>query len=193
MTERDTTLAGSSMPIRVAIYTTGGKATGVDARTGHLREILETTGRSMLGRVRWQPLDAAVDGPAGDLAIAIDDVLIAIADDDAFLPVHASWHAVRLEVGPWVVEGDMPTLPGYDPGRALTRPSGEFVLLGDVRVGRLGGGEPQPAARQALINRYAVERVEADIMLGFFFPGAALGAAEEPETAVQGPLVARTS
>ena len=46
---------------------------------------------------------------------------------------------------------------------------------------------------RALTNCYAVKRVETDIMLGFFFPGAALGAAEEHEAAVQGPLVARTS
>ena len=46
---------------------------------------------------------------------------------------------------------------------------------------------------RALINRYAVERAETDIMLGFFFPGAFLVAAEEHEAAVQGPLVARTS
>ena len=29
----------------------------------------------------------------------------------------------------------------------------------------------------ALLNRYAVERVEADLMLGFYFPGAALAEA----------------
>ena len=33
-----------------------------------------------------------------------------------------------------------------------------------------------PIGKHALINRYGVERVEADIMLGFFFPGAAMAA-----------------
>ena len=82
------------------------------------------------------------DQPAGDLTIAIDDVLVAVADDEPTIPVHASWHAIRLEVGPYVVEGELPTLPGFDPGRALTRPTGEFVLLRDPRLGRIGGRQP---------------------------------------------------
>ena len=61
--------------------------------------------------------------PAGDLTIAIDDVLVAVADDESAIPVHASWHPIRLEVGPYVMDGELPTLPGYDPGRALTRPT----------------------------------------------------------------------
>ena len=36
----------------------------------------------------------------------------------------------------------------------------------------------------ALVNRYGVERVEADLMLGFFFPGAAMDdLPDEPEPA----------
>jgi hypothetical protein len=70
----------------------------------------------------------------------------------------------------------MPTLPGYDPGRALTRPSGEFVLLRDVRLARRDDPTRSvPLAHHALINRYGVERVDADIMLGFYFPGAEMG------------------
>lgn len=175
------------MPIRVDAYTVGGMASGLVARPGHVREILETTGQLDLTDVRWRALESAADAPAGDLTIAIDDVLIAVADDDSAVPVHASWHAIRLEVGPYVVEGDMPTLPGYDPGRALTRPSGEFVMLSDVRLGRVGGGPPAPIGRHGLINRYAVERVDADIMLGFFFPGAAMGAPEAAGTVVVAP------
>ena len=65
----------------------------------------------------------------------------------------------------------MPTLPGFDPGRALARPTGEFVLLRTSGVGpRRPGRRRHPAA--ALVNRYAVDRVAADLMLGFFFPGA---------------------
>lgn len=165
------TLAGSSMRIRVDAYTVGGKATGLVTVPGHLRDVLESTGELTLEEVRWQPLGSPAGSQAGDLTIAIDDVLIAVAEDDPSIPVHATWHAIRLDVGPYVIEGDMPTLPGYDPGRALTRPSGEFVMLRDVRLGRLGS-TPAPIGHHALINRYGVERVEADIMLGFFFPGA---------------------
>ncbi len=177
------------MSIRVDAYTIGGRASGFVALPGHLRDILESTRELALQQVRWQPLGSSVDGPAGDLTIAIDDVLIAVADDDPTIPVHASWHAIVLEVGPYVVEGDMPTLPGYDPGRALTRPSGEFVMLRDVRLGRPGSGPPAPIGRHALINRYGVERVDADIMLGFFFPGAAMGEREVAQAAgTPGPV-----
>jgi hypothetical protein len=157
------------MPIHVDAYTAEGVASGVLARSGYLRDALEVAGDLPLERVAWLANGAAASRPAGALTLHVDDVLIAVADDDPSIPVHASWHAIRLEVGPYIVEGEMPTLPGYDPGRALTRPSGEFVLLRDV-------------AHHALINRYGVERVDADIMLGFYFPGAEMGITTEVAT-----------
>ena len=54
-----------------------------------------------------------------------------------------------------VVEGDLATLPGFDPGRALTRPSGEFLLLKDIRLSV--GARPEAGVAvgdHALINRY---------------------------------------
>ena len=75
----------------------------------------------------------AVASAAGSLAIPSDDVLVAVADDDPGIPVHAAWHHIELETGPYTIEGELATLPGFDPGRALTRPSGEFLLLRDVR------------------------------------------------------------
>ena len=154
------------MPIQVDAYITGGMASGVLARAGHLREVLETDASLILERVTWHPLDGSAPRPAGEMAIAIDDPTI---------PVHAQWHALHLEVGPYGLDGELPTLPGYDPGRALTRPTGEFVMLRDVRMARLD--DPGPGVTigsHALVNRYGVERVSADLMLGFFFPGAAM-------------------
>jgi len=162
------------MPIKVDAYTVTGKASGTPARPGHLRDILEQLGELALQGVRWLPLGATQWQNAGDITIAIDDVLIAVTDGESSIPVHASWHALRIEVGPYVVEGELPTLPGYDPDRALARPNGEFVLLRDPRLGPLGSQSLVPIGGEALVNRYGVERVEADIMLGFFFPGAAL-------------------
>jgi hypothetical protein len=173
------------MPIHVDAYTAEGVASGVLARAGYLRDALEQAGDLPLERVAWQDLEAPSPRPAGALTIPIDEVLIAVADDDPSIPVHASWHAIRLEVGPYVVAGEMPTLPGYDPGRALTRPSGEFVLLRDVRLARREAPDQvMPLGHHALINRYGVERVDADIMLGFFFPGAVIGAMTEAGTTV---------
>jgi hypothetical protein len=171
------------MPIHVDAYTAEGVASGVLARSGYLRDALEGAGDLPLERVAWQEIDAQRSHPAGAVTIPIDEVLIAVADDDPSIPVHASWHAIRLEVGPYIVEGEMPTLPGYDPGRALTRPTGEFVMLRDVRLALVWAPDQvMPLGHHALVNRYGVERVDADIMLGFFFPGATIGATTEGET-----------
>ena len=161
------------MDITVDAYTVGGKAHGTLTGAGHLREILDQTGELALHGVRWQPLGASETQSAGDLTIAVDDVLVAVADGESAIPVHASWHALRIEVGPYVLEGELPTLPGYDPDRALARPNGEFVLIREPRLGR-AGGPLGPIGQEALVNRYGVEHVEADIMLGFFFPGATM-------------------
>jgi hypothetical protein len=163
------------MPIAVDAYTMGGVASGVSPRAGHVREAIEQEGRLVLERVQWRPLDGSAPQTIRDASIPIDDILIAVAAEDDALPVHAQWHAIRLELGPYVVEGEMPTMPGFDPGRALTRPTGEFVLLRDVRIGARQVGSTatdRPIAAHALVNRYVVESVQADLMLGFFFPGA---------------------
>ena len=174
------------MPIAVDAYTMGGVASGVSPRAGHLRETIEQEGRLVLEQVQWRPLDGSAPQRLREVAIPIDDILIAVAGEDDTLPVHAHWHAIRLELGPYVVEGEMPTMPGFDPGRALTRPAGEFVLLRDVRLGqRLAGVAAQaerPIGAHALINRYVVESVAADLMLGFFFPGAQM-VSTEPDSA----------
>lgn len=173
------------MPIRVDAYTAEGIARGVLARAGSLREVLEHERVLILERVQWQPLDGR-PGPSSGVSIPIDDVLIATDDEQASTPVHASWHGIRLEVGPYLVEGEMATLPGFDPGRALTRPSGEFVQLREVRIGRRTGRdtstEPVPVGDHALVNRYGVESVACDLMLGFFFPGAELIQSDVAET-----------
>ena len=173
------------MSIRVDAYMAEGIARGVLARAGSLREVLEHDGVLTLEGVHWQPLGGrAVPSPG--VSIPIDDVLVAVGDDDLGTPVHATWHGIRLEIGPYVVEGEMPTLPGFDPGRALTRPTGEFVLLKDVRIAPRSSGDPgatggAPVGRQALVNRYGVESVACDLMLGFFFPGAQMIQADVAE------------
>jgi len=170
-----------SMPIHVDAYMAGGMASGVLS----LREVLEHDGVLTLERVQWQPLDGR-PGPSSGVSIPIDDVLIASADEEPSVPVHASWHGIRLEVGPYLVEGEMATLPGFDPGRALTRPSGEFIQLREVRIGRRTGPgtstDPKPIGHLALVNRYGVESVACDLMLGFFFPGAEMIHSDVAET-----------
>ena len=161
------------MAIRVDAYTSGGMATGTLARPGALREALEVGGALPLDGAAWQGLDDPAARPAGSMSIPSDDILIAVGDDDPAGPVHAAWHRIHIEAGPYVLEGELPTLPGFDPGRALLRPSGEFLMLRDIRLSVRARPEAGVAlGDHALINRYTVDRVRADLQLGFFFPGA---------------------
>jgi hypothetical protein len=163
----------TKMAIRVDAYTSRGMASGVLARPGSLRDTLEADGSLLLDRAAWQAIDDVTARVAGSMTIPSDDVLIAVADDDPGIPVHASWHRVHLESGPYTVEGDLATMPGFDPGRALTRPSGEFLLLRDIRLSVRSNPDAGVAqGDHALVNRYGVDRIRADLMLGFFFPGA---------------------
>ena len=100
--------------------------------------------------------------------------------------VHAQWHTIEVDAGPYRVISEMPTMPGFDPGRALARPTGEFVFLRDARIRLIDRDDAGEAgADRLLVNRYTVDRVAADMMLGFFFPGAEMvltGAAAEEVT-----------
>jgi hypothetical protein len=163
------------MPIRVDAYTAEGIATGVIARAGPLRGALDAGPESSLviERATWLPLDGTGERPAGDVRVPPDDLFLVGSDEADSAPVHAAWHAVELDAGPYHVTGEMPTMPGFDPGRALARPTGEFVLLRDAHISlidRLDDGEA--TAPWLLVNRYTVDRIAADLMLGFFFPGA---------------------
>jgi len=161
------------MPIRVEIYAAEGVAIAAVAQDGSLREIVEAGQTLVLEGVSWHPLDGGPVQPVGNRSVAPDHVYIATTDAQEDGPVHAQWHDVPIDCGPYRVTGQMPTMPGFDPGRALTRPSGEFLLLRDIRLSvrsRPDAGVAQ--GDHALINRYAVDRIRADLMLGFFFPGA---------------------
>lgn len=176
------------MPIRVEIFAAGGIAVGGLARAGHVRDALECGDPLRIERATWHPLDGSKPRPLGEVTVAPDDVLLATAEEAADLPVHAQWHDVTLDVGPYEVRGQLPTMPGFDPGRALARPAGEFVPLRDVTIALAGepvAGLVRPAA---LANRYCVERVEADLMLAFFFPGAEIVTTPGSSVAAAGAL-----
>lgn len=166
------------MPIAVEAYTSAGEVRGIVAASGHIRDVVETETRLTIERATWS------DGRnGGSTVLEMDDVLIVPLLDDPSLPVHATWHPLRLEVGPYLVTGEMPTLPGFDPEKALARPTGSFVMLRTVEVLDGQTAEPIGAHVAALVNRYAVERFEAGLMLGFFFPGAHYEATQSEEPA----------
>jgi hypothetical protein len=161
------------MPIRVEAYTAGGVATGVVERSGSLREAIDGAGDLLIQTADWLPLDGSGGQSGQDVRLTKDDLLLLVGEEPETGPVHAQWHTIEVDAGPYRVVGEMPTMPGFDPGRALARPTGEFVLLRDARITLIGWADAgEASARSVLVNRYTVDRVEADLMLGFFFPGA---------------------
>ena len=177
------------MPIRVEAYTAGGVATGVVARSPSLREALDGAGDLLVERSRWLPLDGSGERPGGDVALPLDDLFLVVSDETEGGPVHAQWHTIEIDAGPYRVEGEMPTMPGFDPGRALARPTGEFVFLRDARIRLIGRDDAgEASAARLLVNRYTVDRVAADLMLGFYFPGAEMVMTGSAAAGVAGAL-----
>jgi hypothetical protein len=179
--------------MRVEAYTANGIATGVVAGAGHLREHLDGTRELLIEGSDWLPIDGSAGYRAGDVQLPVDDLLMVASDDLGDVPGHAQWHRIDLDSGPFRIEGELSTMPGFDPGRALTRPTGQFVLLRDVRitlVNEPGAGEASCA--HVLINRYTVDRIAADIMLGFFFPGAAMSMTLGGATTAGAPIQSAT-
>ncbi len=165
------------MATRVEVYTSAGMAGGIVTRSGSLRDALSAGERLQIEGAVWQGIDDLQPRPAGTVDVSVDEILVAVADDEPDAPVHAAWHHVHLQSGPYNVEGELATLPGFDPGRSLARPSGEFVLLRDVRLSLRDHPEAGVSiGDHALVNRYGVEQIDADLMLGFFFPGATITA-----------------
>jgi hypothetical protein len=161
------------MPIRIEAYTADGILAGTIASPGHLRDALESAPQLPVAAATFSPLDGRPPSTLADVPLVIDEVIVATSDEALPGPIHAVWHDVVIEAGPYRIEGELATLPGFDPGRALTRPTGEFVHLRDVSVALLDRPEAGRATHpEGLVNRYLVDMVESDIMLGFFFPGA---------------------
>jgi hypothetical protein len=123
---------------------------------------------------RWFPMDGSAPTDVADTTIDPDDILLIVTPDPGFT-VHMAWYAVTLDVGPYRVAGQLATHPGFDPARAIARPTSTFIALSDATIELAGRDRAGSAARAYLhVNRYAVERVTSSLMLGYFFPGARL-------------------
>ena len=125
------------MTIRVDAYTADGMARGVLSRAGHLREALDASDDVLLERASWQAADDA--GTASD-RVRHDRGRRHRRGGHGRRPDDPGPR--RLASGPPARPGrtsstaSCPTIPGFDPGRALTRPTGSFVVLRDVRMRR---------------------------------------------------------
>lgn len=123
---------------------------------------------------RWFPLDGSPPSDQRHLQVAPDDILIIATPPESIL-VHMTWFSVTLDLGPYRVAGELATHPGFDPERALARPSGIYVPLREARIELVDESGAGTADRAHVhVNRYAVERVVSTLMLGHYFPGAQL-------------------
>ena len=162
------------MAIRLQAYTAEGLLTGAVAAEGRLVELLASTSPVIVENAVITPFEGPPQVATGWSSVEVDDLMVVVATPETVAPVHAAWHILLLDVGPYRVRGELPALPGFDPARALARPTGPFVLLARLTVKLRAGGPAGVSDQHALafVNRYAVDAVESDIHLGFFFPAA---------------------
>ena len=179
------------MTMRLEAHTSEGVRSGTVHTEGSLTELLETVDVLWVTDGHLAPLDGspAIADPNGRIALPIDELIVVVAPSDTTIPMHAAWHDVQLTAGPYELTGQMPTLPGFDAARALARPTGTFVLL--ARATLCLSGHPEAGLVElplALVHRYMVERVQSDLELGFYFPGAGSGTPDGlPRRLLTGP------
>jgi hypothetical protein len=167
------------MAIDFEAYTAEGLLTGSVVADGRLVDLLASFSSVVVENAVLAPFDGPPQRADGWSSVEVDELLIVIAAPETVTPFHVVWHDVALSVGPYRVLGQLPAMPGFDPARALARPTGAFILLGRAQVdlqaaGLAGGFNEHP---YVWVNRYGVDAVTSDLDLGFFFPGAAEAAA----------------
>ena len=162
------------MSFTLDAYTADGLLAGVAATDGRLVDLLAGSTTVDLDGAVLLPFDGPPERADGRVRIDIDDLLAVVAGPESVPPFHASWHPMTVEAASYRISGELPATPGFDPGRALARPTGPFILLGHVTVALRSHGVAAGQNEHALlwINRYAVEAVVGSLELGFFFPGA---------------------
>lgn len=158
----------------VEVFTPTGVLAGLTAGVPLSSSGPDLTSALQIREARWFPLDGGRGEQLRDAQVAPDDILVIVAPVPAVL-VHMTWYSVTLDIGPYRVTGELATHPGFDPERALARPSGIFVPLREARIELVDEAGAGAAERDhVLVNRYAVERVVSSLMLGHYFPGARL-------------------
>lgn len=182
------------MAIPIEAYTSDGILTGLVETPGRIRDVLETLDEVRIAPVKGLTLDGQRSESSGE--VFPSDSLLLVVPDEADIPVHAVWHHVDCEIGPYAVAGELPMMPGFDPDKALARPTGTYVLLREVVVRVRDDPDRVVASHpRLLVNRYDVESVASEIMLGFFFPGARLDvrSSDESDVALEGTEAGGTS
>ena len=106
---------------QVEAFTAGGVMRGAMSGPPEFRVDSGTALPVAIDRATWHPLIGGPSERRGPVRLDADDVLV-LWSEGQDLPIHASWHDVELVLGPYSITGALPTMPGFDPGRALARP-----------------------------------------------------------------------
>ena len=132
----------SAMAIAFDGYTAAGRLEGRVVADPRLADLLATFTSVIIEAPTFAPIAGSLAESASYVApgtpwtsVEVDDLFVVAAVPETVIPFHAAWHKVALEMRPYVLEGELPSLPGFDPERALARPRGAFVLLARVRIG----------------------------------------------------------
>jgi hypothetical protein len=176
---------------QVEVFTPTGVVSGSTARVTVGSDARGAPQPLPVDASRWYPLDGGRPERRGPVTVSADEILLVILATPS-LGIHASWYPIELDVGPYHLVGRLPTSPGFDPARALARPTGAFVAVRDVSISlpeRLDAGVAERLWAQ--VNRYAVDRVASNLMLGFFFPGAALEPLDDRAGGLPVPMALR--
>ena len=162
------------MAVALEAYTTEGLLTGSVVADGRLVDLLAGFSTMIVENGVQTPFQGPPQRTTGWSSVDVDALLAVVAPPETVTPFHAVWHTLAVDIGPYRIYGELPALPGFDPAKALARPTGAFILVGRVTV-ELRGQGPGPGVNEHAyiwLNRYAVEAVFSDLELGFFFPGA---------------------
>ena len=162
------------MSIALEAYTADGLVSGAVVADGRLVDLLASFTSIVVDQAVTAGFDGSPARAGGWTTLERDDLLAVVAGPESGAPFHAVWHAITVDAGPYRICGELPAMPGFDPARALARPSGSFVLLGRATVELRSEGSMAGRIEHAFLwlNRYAVDAVTSDLELGFFFPGA---------------------
>ena len=162
------------MPQALEAYTAEGLLTGSVVSDGRLVDLLGGRSELVIEQAVVTPFAGPAERAEGQCTVDVDELMAVVAEPETVTPFHSIWHPITVDLGPYRICGELPAMPGFDPARALARPTGSFILLGRVTVelrleGAAGGFNAHP---WMWINRYGVDTVASNLDLGFFFPGA---------------------
>ena len=172
------------MSALIELYTAEAVVTGYRVDRAAVRETLETGDAIRLAQPQWTPLHRPPDERDTAESLPVDEILAAVTEPDPRRAVHANWHDVVLEAGPYRISGMLAVLPGFDPNRAITRPGGTFIPLRAARLEIIDNPEAGQLDRESvLVNRFTVDRVASTLELSFFFPAARIETIEHAPVA----------